>query len=582
MRIRKDNSVRERPVRAGRSRRALLGAVLALGALAACGEADRERELADPNEPGSRIRAMLEGASAPVLAVQTDTVHFGEQGRSFYAQRGYRPAWTDRKGFLPRGEVLLRALRGARADGIDPRRYHAHAVEVLLTRAQREHAQGLPVGDVLGNVDMVLTEAFVRYANDLVGGTLDPDSSGVSWLIPRSDATDAALLERLLERDDLEQALDELRPSVPFYHHLRRALPRYETVVAAGGWLPVSAGERLEQGVRSPRVLEVRRRLVAEGDPVESALVADAPDPDLFDASLARAVEHFQERHGIDADGAVGAETVEAMNVAAEDRLLAVLLNLDRWRWLPRQLGQRYLLVNVAGFEMAVMEASEPVLRMNVVVGKEGWNTPVFQDTLEHIVVNPFWNVPPSIIKRDLIPAMQRDPGYLARNGFEIVRGGGGDSYQGLAIRQRPGRNNSLGEVKFLFPNAMNVYLHDTPAKHLFKKSRRAFSSGCIRVEKPRELAEYLLRTATSQPPGTYERLRATGREQWVALNEKIPVYILYFTAWADPQGSVAFYSDVYRRDRALDEMARGLLRPSPGGAGTLTALADEEETGGP
>jgi murein L,D-transpeptidase YcbB/YkuD len=270
----------------------------------------------------------------------------------------------------------------------------------------------------------------------------------------------------------------------------------------------------------------------------------------------------------------VGAETLEAMNVPAQERLLQVLLNLDRWRWLPRELGERYVLVNVAGFELAVMENHAPVLRMNVVVGKDGWRTPFFQDSLEFIVVNPYWNVPPSIVRRDLVPAVERDPGYLARNGYEVLNRSGRrvDPYavnvssDAYTIRQRPGSNNALGEVKFVFPNAMNIYLHDTPAKHLFERSRRAFSSGCIRVEKPRELAEYLLRTATTTPPGTYERLRETGREQWVELDEKLPIYILYFTAWADEQGSVRFYQDVYRRDSAMSHLARAKLGPpSPG-----------------
>ena len=295
---------------------------------------------------------------------------------------------------------------------------------------------------------------------------------------------------------------------------------------------------------------------LADDEPDDDQYDEPVPDAELYDARLAEAVTHFQERHGIEPDGRVGAETLTELNVPAEERRMAILLNLDRWRWLPRDLGERYVLVNVAAFELAVMEDDEPVLRMNVVVGKEGRNTPFFQDTLEYVVVNPYWNVPQSILERDIMPVARRDPGYLARNGYEVLPGG--------RVRQRPGSNNSLGAVKFLFPNDMNVYLHDTPAKHLFRRTTRAFSSGCIRVEKPDELAEYLLRTSTSRSPGTYRTLRDSGREQWVQLEEKVPIYILYFTAWVDGDGSVRFYRDVYERDGAISEVARIALAPRP------------------
>jgi murein L,D-transpeptidase YcbB/YkuD len=255
-------------------------------------------------------------------------------------------------------------------------------------------------------------------------------------------------------------------------------------------------------------------------------------------------VAHAQQRFGLESDGAAGKGTIEALNVPADVRLLSIKLNLDRWRWLPRDLGSRYFFVNIPGFDLVVMEGDKEAMRMNVVVGKEGLKTPFFRDSLESIVVNPYWNVPPSIAEKEVIPAMQRDPGYLARNNFESDGHGG--------FRQRPGPKNALGEVKFLFPNDFDIYLHDTPARNLFNEPVRAFSHGCIRIQKPRELAEYLLRTATSRPAGEYDRLRATGREQWVQLDEKIPIYIMYFTAAADSAGSAYFYGDIYDRDAAL------------------------------
>jgi murein L,D-transpeptidase YcbB/YkuD len=531
--------------------------------LGAC-RSDPTESRADPHDPTARIRALLEGASAPVLVAVGDTVHLGERTVAFYARRGFHPAWTDQNGFLPQGEALIGALHGTAADGLEPRQYHQEAVNGLMERVLHDHERGFPVGDLLGNLDILLTEAFTRYARDLVSGSVDPDSAGLPWLIPKQDSTDNVLLASLLERPDLTRALDELRPAVPFYDHLRAALPRYQTIADRGGWPSVSGGDALELGSTGERVVELRRRLRAEGDPVEAALLSGDGQPARFDSALVQAVTHFQERHGIDADGRVGEETLEELNAPVEERLLALKLNMDRWRWLPRELGDRYVLVNVAGYELAVVEQNEPVLRMNVVVGKDGWTTPFFHDSIEFVVVNPYWNVPPSIVERDLVPAVRRDPGYLARNGYEVLTSDGGRvdasgvdiASNSYTIRQRPGADNALGEVKFVFPNSMNIYLHDTPARHLFELTKRTFSSGCIRVEKPRELAEYLLRTATTMPVGTYDSLRATERERWVKLDEKIPIYILYFTAWADGDGSVRFYPDVYRRDRAILPLA--------------------------
>ena len=345
---------------------------------------------------------------------------------------------------------------------------------------------------------------------------------------------------------------------MPFYDHLRGSLGRYQDIVQQGGWPVVAAGPTLKVGDRSDRVLAVRRRLTIEGDPVEAPLVAGATDPMVYDSALSRAVSAFQERHGMDSDGAVGAGTVTAMNVTAEERLLALQLNLDRWRWLPKDLGERYILVNVAGFELSVMEGATEALNMNVVVGKDArTETPLFQDTLEHIVVNPYWNVPPKIARDEIMPIAARDPGYLGRNGFEVVSRGGETT-----VRQRPGRGNALGKVKFVFPNANDIYLHDTQARSLFKQSRRAFSHGCIRLEKPDELAEYLFRTSTSLPAGSYDRFVASGKERWVKLEKTLPIYILYFTAWAKGDGRVFFYGDVYDRDEAVEQMAREKLSP--------------------
>ncbi|MGH7555808.1 MAG: L,D-transpeptidase family protein, partial [Longimicrobiales bacterium] len=308
----------------------------------------------------------------------------------------------------------------------------------------------------------------------------------------------------------------------------------------------------------------LRRRLIAERDPAEVELAKRGEaSPNIFDDALKQALVHFQARHGIEPDGALSGATLGELNAPVSQKIADLKLNMDRWRWLPRDLGDLYVMVNVAGFELEVVENDSAILAMNVVVGKDASRTAIFRDTMENIVINPYWNVPANIQKNELIPAVQRDPSYLDRNNFEVLRGNRRISPSeidfrtirsgGYSFRQKPGRGNALGQVKFLFPNQADIYLHDTPAQNLFSQRSRAFSHGCIRVEKPVELAKLIMEKATDRPPEQYEQLRARPGEQWIRLTRRIPVYILYFTAYADREGSVRFHPDIYERDRLLE-----------------------------
>ncbi len=544
-----------------------MGVALALAA-AACGS-HPPQPAPGAHQPDTRIRALLGHGDQPVLALASgDTVRLDSEVVAFYRERDWHAAWTDAHGFLPRGKRLVALLDDSGADGLDQAAYHRHFSE-LVERVKREVKQDLPVGDLLGNLDVLLTEAFLRYSSDMRRGVMDPRSAGLDWRIPREDPTDAQFLNRLLEDGDLEAAVDSLRPSTPFYGRLKASLARYRAIEADGGWPRVDGGAPLSEGDQGPRVAQVRRRLQAERDPVEARLAAAGARPRLYDADLAEAVKHFQRRHGIEPDGAVGPETRAAMNVPVEDRVFAIKLNLDRWRWLPRDLGERFVLVNVAGQELAVIDHGKPALTMNVIVGQVGKKTPIFQDTMQYVVVNPYWNVPEGIAEKEIWPKVERDPTYLASHHYE-VQGSGPDR----TVRQLPGPHNALGQVKFLFPNDMDVYLHDTPADHLFSRTSRAFSHGCIRVEKPVALAHWVFQNATSRRPEDFDSLLATGENKWVSLTHPLPVYILYFTAWADQDGSTRFYPDLYERDRAVARVAREKL-DSAGPAGTSGNAAE-------
>lgn len=544
----------------------LLMAVTA--ALAAC---DRE----PLGEPSPHITATLSDAEAPVVLTLPggDTLYLSEPVVEFYRQRGYRQAWTDYDEILDRGWTLLRAMEQSRADGLDPALYRYEAAHGMVQQVEGDSIPEKDEPAQMATADMVLSEVFGRYANHLAGGIVDPTVSGIEWQIPKDTVDVGELLTRLASDEDPAAIVASLRPGAPQYALLMRALERYSEIVASGGWPEVPADVPDEVGERSPAITALRQRLIAEGDADEVRLAqAGSAQADVFDEDLKQALVHFQERHSIEPDGAVGPATLEQLNTSAEERVQQIRLNLDQWRWLPGDLGDRYILVNVAGFEMELVENDSVLIAMDVVVGQEGWETPIFRDTMESIVVNPYWNVPPGIMQDETLPALRRDPGYLARNNMEVVQGnrvvdpGSIDWSQvsassGYRIRQKPGGDNALGRVKFLFPNENDIYLHDTPARAPFDASSRAFSHGCIRLEKPLELARILMDRVTDTPSSKLDEMLARKTEQWIRVTEPLPVYILYFTAWVGDDGTMHFHPDVYERDERLKDQAAQALR---------------------
>ncbi|MEX2609235.1 MAG: L,D-transpeptidase family protein [Gemmatimonadota bacterium] len=546
---------------------ALLGAALLLTP-AAC---DREPR----GEPSPRITEVLSGAGSAPVTLQLpggDTLVLSPDVVAFYKARQYRQAWTDYDEILDRGWVLLETMESATEDGLDPDLYRYDIAARLVNLVEEDSLSEANEPAAMAIVDMVLTEVFGRYAQHLTGGIMDPSASQVEWRIPKDTVEVRALFDRLVADEDPAAVIESLRPGAPEYRLLMEQLARYRQMAAGGGWPLVPETFDAEPGDRAPEVAALRQRLAAEGDAEEARLAAAGQaDAQHFDEDLKAALEHFQARHSIEPDGVVGPATLAQLNVTAEERVQQIILNLDQWRWLPQELGERYILVNVAGFEMELVENDSVLLAMNVVVGQEGWETAIFRDTMESIVFNPYWNVPAGIEREEILPAIRRDPGYLARENLEVVRGesvvspasvdwsavGEGSPYR---FRQRPGPDNALGQVKFLFPNEYDIYLHDTPAKSRFSASQRAFSHGCIRLEKPFDLARVLLDRVTDQSADDLDDLLAGGQEKWVRVTQPLPVYVLYFTAWAGRDGTMRFHPDVYERDRRLEEQAQKRL----------------------
>ncbi len=495
----------------------------------------------------------------------------------FYELRGFEPAWLSNRRPAARARQLVEELRAADAEGMRPADYHLARLEALLAGPPepdpaRETAR-------LAALDLLLTDAFLIYGAHLVNGRVRPETFEPDWFAARKEVDLPALLATAVNGGDVRAALRDLRPHHPGYARLVAARGRHEALVAMGGWPAVPGGPTLKPGESGERIRVVRNRLRITGE-LDGP---EAAEPELFDEALAEAVRRFQRRHGLDDDGAIGKQTLEAMNVTAGERLRQIELNLERWRWLPLDLGERYILVNVPDFRLEVVERGEVALEMRVIVGRVVRKTPVFSDTMRYLVLSPSWEVPPTILRKDKLPELRKDPGYAARQNMTVFQISEGQwrpvdplevdwataTGANTRLRQAPGPNNALGLIKFMFPNPFNVYLHDTPSRELFARSQRDFSSGCIRIEKPLDLAKYLLH-GTQWEESSLRSAMQSAREQTVQLPVSLPVHILYWTAWADADGSVQFRRDLYGRDPRLDR-ALGLPPPTgnPAAAGT-------------
>ena len=486
----------------------------------------------------------------------------------FYRKQSYRPAWSDGRGPDRQSYELAGAIRAATLEGLNPKDYDIDTLEVRIKRLDRNGVlEEAPPANALANLDLRLTYTYFQYANHLLNGrvstaTVDPD-----WITSPREVDLVGNLQAAIARHTIMRSLAALLPQDPDYHRLKDALVLYTEIASKGGWGVIPSGPPLRLGWVDPRVPSLRTRLRASGD------LSIAGGGRAFDRSLERAVKVFQSRHGLEPTGTVDPPTLAALNVPAGARVRQIQLNMARRRWLPMDLGKRYVVVNVPDFTLDVIEGKRSVLNMRVVVGKRGSPTPLFSDKITYVEVNPYWNIPSEITKDEIAPLVRDDETYLERNQIKILSGPQEDATEvdprdvdwgrigeedvPYVLREEPGPANPLGKIKFMCPNEHNVYLHDTPAGHLFSVKERDFSHGCIRVERPIDLAEYLLRGIAE---GSRERIQAlieTGEQKAIALPEPVPVHILYWTAWVDNKGLVQFRDDLYRHDRRLDEAIR-------------------------
>jgi len=510
--------------------------------------------------PASEIESAMQRKLGGERPVKIDDDQWGHTER-LYKLYGNNPLWLSADGLHEtRTRALTDALLAANADGM---RMADYPIGPLATAIAAVKQSDKPTAEQLATVDVILTASFVALGEDLLTGQIDPRTVSQNWHVdPEEENVDSALV-RNLRFEALDKALATMRPTDADYAGLSRELQRYRGIVAKGGWQPIPATDNIKPGEQaSPAVLAaLRNRLAAEGivpaaGPATSSMfpalqTSGGASANVYDHALAGAVALYQSRHAINVDSALGKETIESMNVPATFRLGEIAANMERFRWLPRSFGSRYIFVNVPAFRLEAFDAGAKTLEMKVIVGQEYEDraTPVFADSMETVVFRPYWNVTPDIARKEIFP---KGPAYWARENMETYREGGE-----LRIRQRPGPKNALGFVKFLFPNDYNIYLHDTPNRELFKEDVRAYSHGCIRVEKPDQLAQWSLGWDASK---VNQWMENPPDNRSVKVPKKIPVYIAYFTAYLN-NNQLYFGNDLYsRNDKLVPEVMPGAM----------------------
>ena len=544
------SAFRRRAVRAGSAAALLFALLVPAGAGAAAEEAPSQKDMAT-----IRLDIIDLLANAPDLPLPVRQRR--EALAAYYDASGGDLLWLGSR----LAADFVAWLAAADQDGLDPSAYPSVQLARLSDALDQTDLRGKAI------IELHFSAAFLEYASDLKVGRVLPRKVDPDFFLQERTIDQLAALEGLSAARDIDAFFSQWQPSSPEYAALRAALADYRAIAGAGGWPTVPMGEvALKPGMTDTRIPALRARLaVTDGAAAEAAAGAEA----VYDDDLVDAVKAFQARHGLDVDGVVGRATIVALNVPVEARIQEIIVAMERWRWLPEDLGRDHVMVNIAGFELKRVRDGAVEERMAVVVGKPYSRTPVFSDAIRYAEFNPYWNVPPSIALKEELPKLRQNAGARAAAGFEAVRGDQvlpltavdwsryGPGNFPFQLRQRPGPGNALGRVKFMFPNRFNVYLHDTPSRTLFGRSERAFSHGCIRLSRPIEFAAEVLASVPCWDRGKIDGVVASKQRTVVNLARPLPIHITYFTAWVD-RGIPQFRSDIYEQDEKLVAALKG------------------------
>ena len=479
----------------------------------------------------------------------------------FYASdRDYKPLWVRDNGPKSKAREVIDVFKAAPEMGLNPANYHVTEIERRMTARD-------PRG--LAELELLLTRAFIDFGRDINRGRILPQQAGTENAIVATELGALTLIDGAENADSIAHYVATLEPQTEAYRDLKRGLVTYRGIAAKGGWPTIAKGPTLKPGMKDPRVPTLRRYLAITDD------FDNEGSGDTYDAPLVEAMKRFQSRFGLFDDGIITQTVLDVMNVPVSDRIRQIEVNLERRRWIKDDPGRYYFLINVADQTLQVIRDNQVIHWARLVVGKPYSSTPVFSEKMRYVVLNPYWNVPPSIANHEYLPKLKKNPGALQRESIRVFSGSGGNAREvspysvdwakltriSYSLRQDPGAKNALGRAKFMFPNRFNVYLHDTPAKNLFARDLRVFSHGCMRVEYPLDLAALLLK----DQGWTREKIDAqvaSGKQRVINLAKPIPVHVIYVTAWSDRTGAVAFRRDVYGRDKRLIEALGDGLPP--------------------
>lgn len=497
-------------------------------------------------KPNEWIRKKLEKAKTETIIAAGEPLYCTPALEEFYQCRSYEIAWSSQM-----ANQLISTIEEADNEGLQPTDYHL--LKLLELSFSPPHS-ALAKADY----DLLLSDAFMLYTTHLLSGKVNPLTKQAKWKCSPTEGDPVAALQQALTHGDVYNAIQNLIPQQAAYQNLKAQLSTYRAIPSME-WGTLPEGPTLTLGMEYPRIQEIRQRLLVLGDLRETTV----ENPAYYDAQLFAAVQRFQQRHSLDDDGKIGPATRQALNISPQECIAQIEANMERWRWLPEDLGSYYITVNIPDYKLEVVQNGERVQSHKVIVGKPDRQTPVFSTKMEYLVFNPTWTVPPGILSADVLPHVRKDSSYLDKMNLTVLDRNGhvlnpaqvdwnnavAESY---TYRQKPGVDNALGTVKFMFPNGYHVYLHDTPSKALFNQKERAFSSGCIRVQDALALATCILNDSLNWSKQKIEKVVAEQKTVTVPLKVQPRVHIIYQTAWVDEKHGLQFRKDIYNRDNAL------------------------------
>lgn len=509
----------------------LLFAVFCITAVVSCKKKDKD--LSDIKvDPDDRTIQFDSTKIAGFFTKYPEFKEFESEMKQLYKKHDYHYLWFDKGGVIEFAEAVYNQVNQIDDEGVPAKLPYKEQIDNLFTEDQNKEPEV--------NSELLVSGMYFFYAKNVYQGLDANKSKQTGWYLPREKMSFVAYLDtlmkdpKLLKKDDSEM--------IPQYYNLKKALQKYRDIEKKGGWGTITLEEgvkSLKPGDSSATILQVRKRLVASGDLVKYS------GSNIYDEELVKAITAYEIKNNQVPDKLIGPNLVKDLNISVQDRIKTIVVNMERCRWISPKFikGGNYIAVNIPSYKMRYIKDGKLKLESNVVVGKEMHKTVVFSGQMSYLVFSPYWNIPKSILEKEIKPGIAKNSNYLAQHNME---------WNGNSVRQKPGPTNSLGLVKFMFPNSNNIYLHDSPAKALYNKESRAFSHGCVRVEKAKELANAILEDDKNWNASKINEAMNAGKEKNYSLKKKIPVYIAYFTAGADENGNVSFYEDVYKRDARL------------------------------